>query len=84
MAKQMNLQITPEFERELELVMRDRNVASKSEMLRVLARDAAAEIESRRERMREWLASVREVAGVPSLPIEDDDLWGGGPFRKHD
>lgn len=76
MAKQMNLQITPEFERELETIMRTKGLKSRSEAVRRVVHDAAEAVP--KTTMSEWLESAWGIAAEGALPpFDDDELWAG-------
>lgn len=74
---QLNLHLTPEFERTLKRFMRLRGLRNKSEAIRTAVREAAE-----RDRhaapadFRAWLGAGR---GAPLNPhprfVTDDDLW---------
>ena len=76
MARQMNLQITPEFERDLDAIVRAKGSSSRSEAVRQLVHEAADHARKRRERLRDQLDAFRGVAAEGALPaFEDDELW---------
>ena len=73
----MNLHITPEFERELETVMRLRGLKSRSEAVRQAVHDAA-QVAAAKPTMREWLERAHGISAEGALPaFDDDELWEG-------
>ncbi len=75
--KQLNLNVTPQFARDLRKFMKDRGIQRKSDALKTLAREAAEKIDRRRN------YDFGELVGValggrenpnPKFKTEDD-LW---------
>ncbi len=76
MAKQMNLQVTPDFERDLREIMRAKGLKSRSEAVRRVVREAAEA--TPRLTMGEWMESAWGLAAEgASPPFDDDELWAG-------
>jgi hypothetical protein len=76
--KQLNLQLTPEFEEELAEYMRLRRVRTKSDAVRLAVREAVAR--ERRQPMNsdfsKWLGLGVRVPENPEPKFKsDDDLW---------
>lgn len=75
--KQLNLNVTPEFERDLRKFMKDRGIKRKSDALRTLAREAAGKIERRKDF--DFSALIGAALGGPENPHPkfqtEDDLW---------
>jgi Arc/MetJ-type ribon-helix-helix transcriptional regulator len=68
MAHQMNLVVTPEFERALQRLMKRRGFTTKSEAVRAVVEEAAGPEESwdeTRERRRKALASLTGIIKEP-------------------
>jgi hypothetical protein len=76
---QLNINVTPEFERALERLMRLRSIASKSEAVRVAVQEAAAREERARRQpnFQKWRGAALAAAPNPKPRFRsEDDLWG--------
>ena len=72
----MNLQITPEFERDLQAIMRMKGLRSRSEAVRRVVHEAAEAAPT--PRMSDWVESAWGIAAEGALPpFDDDELWAG-------
>ncbi|HYM10933.1 MAG TPA: hypothetical protein VEU62_09375 [Bryobacterales bacterium] len=75
--KQLNLNVTPEFERDLRRLMKQRGIARKSDAIREALREAAArEAGGREQDFRSWLglALKAPLRRKPRFRSEDE-LW---------
>jgi Arc/MetJ-type ribon-helix-helix transcriptional regulator len=76
--RQLNINVTPEFERDLTRLMKTRNIRSKSEALRIAVQEAADRAQGDR-----GFSAFTELLGAglngPSNPRprfkSEDDLW---------
>jgi hypothetical protein len=75
--KQLNVNVTPEFERDLRKVMKDRGIKRKSDALRTLAREAAEKIERRKNYdFSELIGAALGGRENPNPKFKtEDDLW---------
>jgi len=72
--KQMNLNVTPEFEADLERLMKARGSESKSELVRQVIHEAAQATAKRRD----WESLAGVFAdGKTHHPDDEDELWEG-------
>ena len=75
--KQLNLNVTPEFERDLESFMKSRRIARKSEALRQALREAAERLAGEAEYdFRAWLGLGLKFPPARKRRFRsEDDLW---------
>jgi Arc/MetJ-type ribon-helix-helix transcriptional regulator len=76
--KQINLNVTPEFERNLNAVMRTRGIASKSDAIRIAVREAAERLKesSPPDDFREWIGIGLKAPLNHTPRFKDEDaLW---------
>jgi hypothetical protein len=75
---QLNMQVTPEFERALSELMRRRRIATKSEAIRVAVQEALARLRAERVGVdfRDWIAAGLAAPTNPAPRFgSSDDLW---------
>lgn len=74
---QLNLHLTPEFERALKRFMRLRGLTSKSEAVRTAVREAAVrDARKGHADFRTWIGAARAAPVNPHPRFSsDDDLW---------
>ena len=76
---QLNVNLTPQFERALERFMRLRSIATKSEAVRLAVLEAAAREERARRRpdFQRWRGAALATPPNPAPRFKsEDDLWG--------
>lgn len=81
---QLNLHVTAEFERDLAGFMRLRELATKSEAIRLAVREGfeRARAAPPRKSFASWAGAALAVAPNPSPRFKtEDDLWRGGDGR---
>ena len=71
---QMNLNLTPEFERDLSQFMRERGIATKSEAIRTAIREGLRRKKSARPKFQDALGSLKVTNRRPKFKSEDE-LW---------
>lgn len=75
---QLNMHVTPEFERALAELMRRRKLSTKSEAIRLAVQEAVARLRGgqRQVDFREWIGAGLTVPPNPQPRFRsDDDLW---------
>lgn len=75
---QLNMNVTPEFDQALAELMRRRDLATKSEAIRVAVQEAVARLRGGQQRVdfREWIGAGLAVPPNPSPRFRSDDqLW---------
>jgi hypothetical protein len=75
---QLNMHVTPEFDLALSELMRRRQLATKSEAIRVAVQEAVARLRGERRRVdyREWVGAGLAVPPNANPRFRsDDDLW---------
>jgi Arc/MetJ family transcription regulator len=80
--KQMNLNLTAAFERDLARYMRRRGLKQKSEAVRVAVREALERLEAEGQAtdFRVWLGfGLRAEERAPRRFASEDDLWSSTP-----
>ncbi len=75
--RQLNLNVTPEFERDLQRLMKRKGIASKSDAIRRAVHDAAAKsAPGRATDFRSWLGlGLRQPLNPNPRFRSEDDLW---------
>ena len=74
--RQLNLNVTAEFERDLRTYMKSRNISSKSEAIRQALREAAARSAADYEYdFRNWLGLGLKARVRPPRFRSEDELW---------
>jgi hypothetical protein len=75
--RQINLNVTTEFDRDLRSVMRQRGISNKSEAIRRAVHEAASKGEAAAQcDFRSWLGLGLKFAPNPKPRFRDeDDLW---------
>lgn len=76
--KQLNINVTREFEHGMRVLMKKRNIAEKSVLLRVLVAEAVANLEGQEKKV-----DFRQLIGIglrapltnPPGSLTEDDLW---------
>lgn len=76
---QMNLQITPEFEANLQRLMRARKIKSRSQAVR-LAVEEAANAEERKVTWAELQGILRPAIDAGLRMPTDDEIWADAPL----
>jgi len=78
---QLNINLAPEFQENLEKLMRLRGITSKSEAVRIAVKEAV-ERESAHKPMVEWASLIGWAKQFPEDPnaklITEDELWEKG------
>ena len=79
--KQLNLNVTPEFERDLRQLMKQRKIRTKSDAVRQALRDAVAKRDTAGEYdFRSWLGMALKAPLRRSPRFRsEDDLWSQTP-----
>lgn len=79
--RRLNLNVTPEFERDLRTYMKSRSISRKSEAIRQALRDAAARSGNGGEYdFRSWLGlGLRAPLRRKRRFLSEDDLWSQTP-----
>jgi hypothetical protein len=77
MARQMNLNVTPAFEKDLAAFMRRRKITVKSDAVRVAVHEAVARMNRGKKRdFRPWLgAALRFPPNLRPRFQDEDQLW---------
>jgi metal-responsive CopG/Arc/MetJ family transcriptional regulator len=74
--QQLNLNVTPDFERDLERYMKQRGIATKSDAIRQALREAVARAGTAEYDYREWLGlGLRAPLRRKRRFQSEDDLW---------
>ncbi len=74
--RQLNLNVTPEFERDLQQFMKKKGISRKSDAIRRAVRDAAARSAPPPCDYRTWLGlGLREPLNPAPRFRSEDDLW---------
>ena len=74
--KQLNLNVTPEFERDLKLFMKRKGIRSKSDAIRSAIREAAARTAIAKTDFRSWIGIAAKDPPNPNQKFKtEDDLW---------
>ena len=77
MARQVSLQVTPEFEQELATIMQARGVASATEAIQQVVHEVAAKIHKPATGF-DWAGFGSPLPEDPSAPpFDDDEIWEG-------
>jgi hypothetical protein len=74
--KQLNLNVTPEFERDLKLFMKRKGIKRKSDAIRYAIREAASRTNVPKTDFRSWIGVAAKDAPNPNPRFKsEDDLW---------
>ena len=75
--RQLNLNVTPEFERDLRRLMKKRGMQNQSAAIRLAVREAAGRVAGRAEfDFRPWLGLALKAPLNPNPRFKsEDDLW---------
>jgi Arc/MetJ-type ribon-helix-helix transcriptional regulator len=74
--RQFNLNVTPEFERDLRLFMKRRGIRSKSEAVREALREVVTKKKAATTNYHAWLGlALKGPANPKSRFLSEDDLW---------
>jgi hypothetical protein len=74
--QQLNLNVTPEFERDLRRLMKQKGISSKSDAIRRAVHEAAARSAPAACDYRSWLGlGLREPLNPTPRFRSEDDLW---------
>lgn len=73
---QLNLNLTPEFERDLAAFMKERGISTKSEAIRIAVRESLLRVVKPPERpnFQSLVGSLKQTNRRPKFKSEDD-LW---------
>jgi hypothetical protein len=74
--KQLNLNVTPEFERDLKLFMKRKDIKRKSDAIRCAIREAASRTVVPKTDFRSWIGVAAKDLPNPNPRFKtEDDLW---------
>jgi hypothetical protein len=74
--RQLNLQVSPEFEADLQQLMKKRKLSTKSKAIRLAVREAVTKLQSEDFSFEQYIGAALKAPLNPRPKFKsDDDLW---------